>query len=947
MTYLFVVIQSGTIALCFFALFVMLNRELRLQQRYITYAIFGVTIYDIGMLLEMTARGTMDVAMAGKGIECIGGAVFMVSMTAFVGYFCDLTVPVWLLCFMSIADTLFVVEHFLDHRLHWFYRVIDFVSDGMYPHMVVQLGFCGVLFWCVVISMPWLICLGMIGYAVMKSDNRKQQIELIKLSGAFLLPFITLALFGAGLIGDTYNPAMLVASLLLCFMTFSKWRNQGLDVASIAAKTALDAIDGSVITLDEYGRVIDYNASAERLLPELSLYMGQDLYKIKSIPGFFEPDKERTEFQYQGHYYQGTRGEILDPSNKMIGYAILINDMTETYEMMARVKEERSKADEANKAKSEFLANMSHEIRTPMNAIIGMSELIIEESRGRKVYDMACTVKKASLSLLGIINDILDFSKMEAHKMELVEEDYYLTEFIQDIIRLVKIPAMEKGLSLQYEIDETLPCKLTGDAGRVRQILINLINNGLKFTKQGYVKLIVGGQRTEAGLLMRLLVEDTGIGIKSGDMAVIFDSFKQVDQVANKSVEGTGLGLAITKDLVELMGGNIDIQSQYGKGTTFTITLPQKIADDRSIAQAPLKPKQQENFQQFIAPDYQVLIVDDNKINVMVIQGLLDTYHFTVTTSDSGKGAIELVKQKHFHMILMDHMMPEMDGVEAVGHIRSYYSQTGENPIIIALTANSYQEAREMFLTHGFDDYMTKPVDKLKLHRMLISYVPDEMREFTNKEITPASYTEDELAEIFMQGIDVRSAVESKSGTLDDYLNLLELFVLESDSNIEKITRYCQKKDWKNYEIIVHGLKSTSANIGANALSKMAKNHETAAKEQNQGYILGQSGELIEQYYGVLHEIQRVLQKKRGTKKPEIQQLKSGLTRELTYQSISEILKLSEDFKSKQAAKKLEELLAYEMPRELRQELKEIQKRYKMYDDDSAEDKLHELLERM
>ena len=789
------------------------------------------------MLLEMTARGVVEVAFAGKGVECIGGAVFMISMTAFVGYFCNIKIPLWLLCVMMGADTFFAIEHFLDRFLNWFYASYEMVPWGLYPHMEVRLGICGALFWIVVIGFPWVVSTVMIVRTALREDNREHKKELLQLFLSFMAPFIALALFGAGLLIDTYNPAMLVSSLLLCYMIFSRWRNQGLDVVGIAAKTALDAIDGSVITLDAYGKIIDYNEATRNIIPNIDGYIGHEFFRLRDIPHGLTPNETRTEFQFGDRYYQGTMGVIEDSAKKKVGYAILINDMTDTFEMMNKIKEERVRADKANQAKSEFLANMSHEIRTPMNAIIGMSELIIEESRGRKVYDMACTVKKASLNLLGIINDILDFSKMEANKMELVEAEYDIRELMDDTMSLVRITAMEKGIRLVLALDENLPCCLYGNEGRIRQILINLINNGIKFTKEGEIRLQVTGRVSEDELLMELQVKDTGIGIKEENLKVIFESFQQVDKVINKHVEGTGLGLSITKGLIDMMHGDIQVESEYGCGTTFTVHIPQRIVDYVRVREAAERTRQEESRCQFIAPEYQILIVDDNKINVLVAKGMLEPYKMIVHTAESGRQAIELAKKNMYDLILMDHMMPEMDGIEACRHIKELYGDMPIEPIMIALTANSYNGAREMFIRNGFDGYLAKPIDKTELYHILLEKVPNSRREFINKEITPASHTEDELAEIFMQGIDVRGAVQAKTGSVDDYLKLLELFYLERKEKQDLITEYAAAGDDKNYEITTHGLKSTAASIGAGVLSMLAREHEIAAKEHDWIFI--------------------------------------------------------------------------------------------------------------
>ena len=390
----------------------------------------------------------------------------------------------------------------------------------------------------------------------------------------------------------------------------------------------------------------------------------------------------------------------------------------------------REQAEAANRSKSNFLANMSHEIRTPMNAIVGMSELLIEESKGRKIQEYAYDIKTAALNLLAIINDILDFSKVEAGKMDLVEDEYSVIEEMQDTINLVKIAAEQKGLQFKINLADNIPGKLYGDAGRIRQVLINILNNAIKFTKEGYIRLDVTGQYIASDVIdLKLVVEDTGIGIKKEDLTAIFESFRQLDMNRNRQCEGTGLGLAITKQLISLMDGDIQVESEYGKGTRFTIHIKQRVVDKTTIAEtgkqtSSAKSAEEEKPTSFNG-DYRVLLVDDNAMNRKVANAMLKTYNFKLAEADSGKAAIERIKHMKYDMILMDHMMPEMDGVEATKIIREECGENGKNAIIIALTANAINGAREMYLENGFDDFLSKPFDRKQLQDLLEKWVPN------------------------------------------------------------------------------------------------------------------------------------------------------------------------------------------------------------------------------
>ena len=307
----------------------------------------------------------------------------------------------------------------------------------------------------------------------------------------------------------------------------------------------------------------------------------------------------------------------------------MILDMTDIKAYINEIKRVRRQAEKASIAKSEFLANMSHEIRTPMNAIIGLNDIIMEECGDTEIYAYANDVKSAAKNLLTIINDILDLSKVEAGKMELVNVNYYIKSMADEVIGMMDMAASQRGLILKYECDETIPCRYRGDDGRIKQILINILSNAIKFTKKGYVRTYITGKpgKDADEELLTFCVEDTGCGIREEDLEKIFEDFRQVDSKRNRSVDGTGLGLAIVKQLVELMGGTIKVESEYGKGTMFTITIPQKIVDRRSVSEMPELPRTEQKISDmFTAPGVKVLIVDDNVINRKVARGFLKNY---------------------------------------------------------------------------------------------------------------------------------------------------------------------------------------------------------------------------------------------------------------------------------------------------------------------------------
>ncbi len=389
-------------------------------------------------------------------------------------------------------------------------------------------------------------------------------------------------------------------------------------------------------------------------------------------------------------------------------------------------------AENANKAKSDFLANMSHEIRTPINAIIGMNEMVLRESEDKNILDYAINIKNASKNLLSIINDILDFSKIESGKMEITEQTYSLADTLRNITEMIRIKAETKKLEFKITVSEDTPATLYGDDVRIAQIMINLLNNAVKYTQSGYVHFNIDSEKiNENETLLRISVKDTGIGIKQENISDMFNHFQRLELSKNRSIEGTGLGLAITKNLTELMHGKIKVSSVYGEGSEFTVTIPQKIRGTGVIGKFEEKVKKtgRKRYKaKFTAPDAEILIVDDNETNLVIAHNLLKKTMVQITECMSGKEALEYMSKKHFDVILLDHMMPEMDGIETLKVSKAMENNLCVDTPIIALTANAVSGVREMYLEAGFNDYLSKPINSVEFEKLLMKYIPDSKK---------------------------------------------------------------------------------------------------------------------------------------------------------------------------------------------------------------------------
>lgn len=623
--------------------------------------------------------------------------------------------------------------------------------------------------------------------------------------------------------------------------------------------------------------------------PVFDIFKNKDIkemfYDILTRENLSETTSEIT-LNGKQHYF-----EILTGLLKHETHGRLVNIIDITPVMKAKFE-----AEAASESKSAFLATMSHEIRTPLNAIIGLSEIELQKKLPMETRQDLEKIHNSGANLLSIINDVLDISKIESGSFELVPSEYDVPSMINDTVQLNIVRIGSKPIVFKLQIDETIPIKLYGDELRVKQILNNLLSNAFKYTEEGSVNFRIGWRRRGGDASLVFVVQDTGRGMKKEDVPRIFSEYSQLDAKANRHIEGTGLGLSITRNLVSLMRGTITVDSKYGKGSTFTVRLPQRIVDQQPIGGQTARNLELFRFRENrkshgvrlmrnYMPYGKVLVVDDVETNLDVARGLMLPYGLSIDFALSGKEAIEKICAAgednapfRYDLVLMDHMMPGMDGMEAVRIIRSEIeSEYAKNVPIIALTANALAGNEEMFLSNGFNAYISKPIDVMQLDVALNTWVRNKQSQdiLSQAEMEKAQTDENTkntpsvLDGLFLEGIDLVLGRERYNNE-NAYLDILRSYYLHTPALLEKMKRLSREEggiSLSEYAVVVHGLKGSSYGICANAVGRGAEELENAARNGDIGRVLADNAPFVEMVRLLLLDLEELLQKAEAGKK--------------------------------------------------------------------------------
>lgn len=603
-----------------------------------------------------------------------------------------------------------------------------------------------------------------------------------------------------------------------------------------------------------------------------------------------------------------------------------------------RLEEDLRVANKTSEAKSLFLSSMSHEIRTPINAVLGLNEMIMRETSDPKVIEYSANIESSGRTLLSLINDILDFSKIEAGKIEIIEDEYGLSSMINDLINMVEVKASSKGLEFNVNVDRDIPSVLYGDDVRIKQCVLNILTNAVKYTEKGSVTLRVSKEDInddEINLCFRVI--DTGIGIKEDDIKKLFSPFERIEESRNRTIEGTGLGMNIVMRLLELMGSELVVDSIYGAGSDFSFKVRQRIVDRESIgdfneAYKRALAAKEEYRVKFKAPEAKILVVDDTTINLTVVKGLLKETEIQIDTANSGFETLDMTKKKKYDVVLLDHRMPSMDGVETLHRMRSDNGNMNTKTPCVALTANAGVGAREEYLRLGFDGYLSKPIDSEKLEETIRDMLPKGMVKLPGSKVYE-KLAKKEKIEIEtlpdIEGVNINDGIRA-CGNEDIYRDVVIQFSESIQDKIDEILMAYANQDYKTYTVLVHALKSSARLLGANELSEMAKALEDAGDKGNLMFIKLMNNEMIANYASYIDRLKPLVEvftptEEAGADKAEISQEEL----DEIWDAIQEMVEAF-DFESAESA--YDVLAGYILPDEYENRMSDLKKALKAVD---------------
>ncbi|WP_461883586.1 response regulator [Roseburia intestinalis] len=707
-------------------------------------------------------------------------------------------------------------------------------------------------------------------YCSQRSMPNKGKIHFLMIA-AMLSPMLLLSLRILKILkGDDPTPLGILLSCI--FMSIAVVKYGLFDPVKNAKNYIIDNLKEAVIVTDADHRFLFLNSMADKIITSINKEQGYST--DDKIYAFIQGSQDF--FDWKDRHYQ-VEETVLKDNELIQGYMMTIVDVTKIIEQNHLMKRLVLQTEDANRAKTNFVSNMSHEIRTPMNSIVGITEILLRSRHSPKEQEYLLNIQSSGRVLLTIINDVLDCSKMEAGKMQLFDEPYDTCSLFHDLRISMENRIGHSGLELIYDIDQDIPCKLKGDMGRIRQVIINLVNNAIKYTEKGSVRFSVHvRQKNTDKVMLYYEVADTGIGIRKEDQKILFDAFQRVEMDRNRYVEGTGLGLTISQNLVNMMGGVIEVESEYGKGSRFFFTIEQTIIDPTPVSAVNYN-GQKDNVTEkeaeclFIAPEAHILLVDDNELNLVVAKELLKPLRMQIDTAENGLQAVKMVRGSQYDLVLMDHMMPVMDGIEAAKAIRALPEDKYQKLPIIALTANAMVDARKEFLNAGMNGFVAKPIDFARICNQLKLWLPKDLVRDVPKE-EAKKLLADDLSDREIQPEDPQMGFSFEEGvnhcgSKAALMKTIRIFYRTIDSKANKIEQCLKEGLISDYVIEIHALKSSALLIGAVPLSEAAKELEDYGKQGKTEVLEEKTPDVLTLYRDLKNILRPYAEKEEDAKK--------------------------------------------------------------------------------
>ncbi|MBO4678380.1 MAG: response regulator [Lachnospiraceae bacterium] len=708
------------------------------EQKNVYHTLLFITVFFVNLAYYcVSVSSSTNEALLATKFTYFSGTFLTLFTFKCILQICNIkTKHIWFVP-LILLDTEVMVSVFITETTHWHYRWVKLIHEEGYSYLLKGYGPHHMVYY-VVLAINMLLPLITIIWAF----HHKKQVSWLYVLWLGTAEILTVMIYFAErafsakieLLPYTYDAVLVVIYMIL--------RRSSIYDVNVNARLSFDNTkDVGFVMLDSSLRYVGSDDVAKKYFPELlDLEIDKPISNPKLRHEFGDWVLESLEHTVEpivverfGAMVKVTVSPFYSASGKrLVGYAIRISDDTATQTYISKLKESKAlaeemaeKADAANRSKSEFLANISHEIRTPINAVLGFNEMVIRESSEDKIRNYAVDIKNSGNTMLGLINDLLDLSKIESGKMELVPVTFDLINMLKDIINMTGVRAADKGLSFDVDIDKEIPRKVVGDEIRIKQILMNVLTNAVKYTEKGSVNFTMSHKKCGDGRIdLSVKVKDTGIGMKPETIEHLFIPYERLDQQRNRYIEGTGLGMSIAHTLLELMDSKLEVESEYGKGSTFSFTINLPVSGTATVGNIRDNiEKMRENIKEykvsFTAPDAHVLVVDDTAVNISIFKGLLKRTLVQIDSATSGEYALELTSKRKYDAIFIDHMMPDMDGIETFKAIKASEDNPNHDTPMVMMTANVNANSRELYLSIGFDDYIGKPVDPLLLESML------------------------------------------------------------------------------------------------------------------------------------------------------------------------------------------------------------------------------------